>query len=157
MSKFNLSKFFGMGEEDYESTDSTAPKFTTVAATPADTAAARPVEKPRKQQPAAANRQNIVSINTPTTKANKIIVFEPRIYSDAKEVATHLLNNRAVVLSFKRIEQGQAKRIVDFLSGTVFAINGDIQRVGEDIFLCTPANYEIDGGLTEALRQDNFK
>ena len=41
-----------------------------------------------------------------------------------------------------------ARRIVDFLTGTVFAINGEIERIGDEIFLCIPENYEVSGSTT---------
>ena len=46
-------------------------------------------------------------------------------------------------MNLQRIDKISAKRIIDFLSGTVYAIGGDIQRVGTDIFLCTPDNVEV--------------
>lgn len=49
----------------------------------------------------------------------------------------------------KRITADQAKRIVDFLSGTVYAIGGDLQKIGSGIFLCTPKNINVEGKITE--------
>lgn len=99
------------------------------------------------------NSNKVISMNTPTSQhaANKIVIFEPRIYSDAKEVGNHLLNNRAVVVNFDHIDAMQARRIIDFLTGAVFAVNGEIKRIGDQIFLCTPANFEIDGNLTQIV------
>jgi len=48
----------------------------------------------------------------------------------------------------------QAKRIVDFLSGTVYAIGGDIQRIGQNIFLCTPDNVDVSGSISEIMQQE---
>ena len=98
----------------------------------------------------------VVSMNSPVGKTAKIVVYEPRIYSDAKEIGSHLLNNRAVVINFDRIEADDAQRIVDFLTGTVFAINGEIKRIGESIFLVTPANFEIDGSLASTIDSDGL-
>ena len=98
----------------------------------------------------------VVSMNSPVGKTAKIVVYEPRIYSDAKEIGSHLLNNRAVVINFDRIEADDARRIVDFLTGTVFAINGEIKRIGESIFLVTPANFEIDGSLASTIDSDGL-
>ncbi|KRK13870.1 cell division protein sepF [Lacticaseibacillus zeae DSM 20178 = KCTC 3804] len=98
----------------------------------------------------------VVAMAAPTGKAAKIVVFEPRIYSDAKEIGSHLLNNRAVVINFDRIGADDARRIVDFLTGTVYAINGEIKRIGESIFLVTPANFEIDGSLASTIDSDGL-
>ena len=50
-----------------------------------------------------------------------------------------------------------AARLVDFLNGTVFAIDGEMKRIGKEIFLCTPKNYEISGSLTSNLKNDGDK
>ena len=81
-------------------------------------------------------------------KSSKVVLLEPRAYADAQEVADHLNNKRAVVVNLQRIQRDQGKRIVDFLSGTVYAIGGDIQKIGTDIFLCTPANVDVSGNIT---------
>ncbi len=60
-------------------------------------------------------------------------------------------------MNLQRIERDQARRIVDFLSGTVYAIGGDIQKVGTDIFLCTPDNVEVSGSISEFLQEKDFE
>lgn len=86
----------------------------------------------------------------------KIALFEPRIYSDVKAIATKLLHDQAVVINFQRMDDAQAHRVVDFLTGTVFAIGGEIQRIGDQIFLCTPHGYVVEGDLEDNLDHDNF-
>ena len=54
----------------------------------------------------------------------------------------------------KRVTAEQAKRIIDFLSGTVYAIGGDLQKIGGGIFLCTPRNVNVEGSITD---EDNNK
>ena len=58
-------------------------------------------------------------------------------------------------MNLQRIDKISAKRIIDFLSGTVYAIGGDIQRVGTDIFLCTPDNVEVAEVLQIILNKWN--
>ncbi len=104
-------------------------------------------QQPAPEQPVDNHyRSNkVVSMATPAGKTAKIVVYEPRVYSDAKEIGSHLLNNRAVVINFDRIGSDDATRIVDFLTGTVFAINGEIKRVGESIFLVTLLTLKLMG------------
>lgn len=83
--------------------------------------------------------------------SNKIMIIEPRVYSEAMNIAKHIIANEAVLLNFHLVEELQARRIVDFLTGTVYAIDGDIQRVGDEIFLCTPSNMEIDSATAQSL------
>ncbi len=61
------------------------------------------------------------------------------------------LNRRATLVNLQRIDKIN-QIIIDFLSGTVYAIGGDIQRVGTDIFLCTPDNVEVAGSITIILK-----
>ncbi|QBO36891.1 DUF552 domain-containing protein [Periweissella cryptocerci] len=103
-------------------------------------------------------RQNVVSMDerrAGVTESNsKIALFEPRIYSDVKEIANQLMANQAIIVNFSSIEDSQAKRIVDFLTGTVYAIDGEIERIGDAIFLVTPHNYEISGSVSTSINSD---
>jgi cell division inhibitor SepF len=83
----------------------------------------------------------------------RLMLFEPRSYSDAQDIADNLRHRRPVVVNLQRVEKDQAKRIVDFLSGTVYALNGDIQKVGEHIFVCTPENVDIQGTISSVVEE----
>ena len=113
-----------------------------------------PVKQSPKAQPAQKN--NIVSLQS-VQKSSKMVLVEPRVYAEAQDIADQLKNRRAVVVNLQRIEKDQAKRIVDFLSGTVYAIGGDIQKVGTDIFLCTPDNIEISGNISQMMQDQDFE
>ena len=84
-------------------------------------------------------------------KSNKITIIEPRVYSEAMNIAKHIIASEAVLINFHLVEEEQARRIVDFLTGTVYSLDGDIQRVGDEIFLCTPSNMEIDSATAQSL------
>lgn len=99
----------------------------------------------------ALSRDNVVSIKAGNNPTSKIVLCEPRVYADAKDVAKHLMDNKAIIINFSRMEDGQAKRIVDFITGTVYALNGAITRVGDKIFLATPPKFETDGKIAELL------
>lgn len=83
--------------------------------------------------------------------SNKITVYEPLAYSDCKTIAQALLRKEVVIVTFSSMEEHQAKRVVDFLTGTVYALEGDIQRIGAEIFLCTPTSVEIDSTVAKSL------
>ena len=78
-----------------------------------------------------------------------MILLEPRAYSESQQIADHLKKRNAVVVNLKRVTSDQAKRIIDFLSGTIYAIGGDLQKIGGGIFLCTPNNVNIQGKITD--------
>lgn len=82
-------------------------------------------------------------------KKGTMILLEPRAYSESQQIADHLKQKNTVVVNMKRVTADQAKRIVDFLSGTVYAIGGDLQKIGTGIFLCTPKNVSVEGSITE--------
>ena len=83
------------------------------------------------------------------SEGNKMILLEPRAYSESQQIADHLKKRNTVVVNLKRVSAEQAKRIVDFLSGTLYAIGGDLQKLGSGIFLCTPKNINVQGKMTD--------
>lgn len=80
---------------------------------------------------------------------SKMILLEPRAYSESQQIADHLKSRNTVVVNLKRVTSDQAKRIIDFLAGTIYAIGGDLQKIGGGIFLCTPNNVNIQGKITD--------
>lgn len=87
--------------------------------------------------------------NVTLPSLGKMILLEPRAFSESQQIADHLKKRNTVVVNMKRVTPDQAKRIVDFLSGTVYAIGGDLQKIGGGIFLCTPKNVNVEGCISE--------
>ncbi len=86
---------------------------------------------------------------------NKMILLEPRAYSESQQIADHLKNRNSVVVNLKRVTAEQAKRIIDFLSGCIYSIGGSMQKIGVGIYLCTPKNVNVQGKITdEADKKD---
>lgn len=81
-------------------------------------------------------------------KDSHLVLFEPRAYSETQEIAIYLKQKRAAVVNLHRLQKEQSKRVIDFLSGVIFAIEGDIQQIGPKIFLCTPKNIGVTGNIT---------
>ncbi len=86
--------------------------------------------------------------------SSKMILLEPRAYSEAAQIADHLKKRNTVVVNLKRVTGEQAQRIMDFLSGVSYAINGTIQKIGTGIYLCTPNNVNIQGKITDDNEKD---
>ncbi|QGR00078.1 DUF552 domain-containing protein [Paenibacillus psychroresistens] len=110
-----------------------------------------PEENETKSFEQRKNKGNIVSIHS--QKNVRVVLNEPRTYEETQEIADHLRARRPVVVNLHRVRSDQAIRIVDFLSGTVYALNGSISKIGSNIFLCTPDSVEIQGSISEA-RED---
>lgn len=88
-------------------------------------------------------------------KDSHLVLFEPRAYRDSQEIAIYLKQKKATVVNLHRLNRELSKRVIDFLSGVIFAIDGDIQQIGPSIFLCTPKNIGVSGNITmEALGND---
>ncbi|MFR0525156.1 cell division protein SepF [Ligilactobacillus salivarius] len=108
----------------------------------------------RASEPEKDNNRQVMSLmsskNNSTTvqREQKIMVFDPTVFSDVKNIGKMILNGRAVIVNFRKMDENQIHRVIDFLSGLIFAVNGDMQRIGEKIFLCTPKNFKIEGDLS---------
>jgi cell division inhibitor SepF len=109
-----------------------------------------PVQQPER-------RNNVVSIQQAKQekRLSQIALYEPRLYADVRQIATQLLKGQAVIVNFTQMDDKNAKRVVDFLNGATFAIDGGIKRIGKEIFLCTPKNYEVSGNLSDGMKMDN--
>ena len=94
----------------------------------------------------ANGRNNVV-----TTYKMKVIVIEPKSFDDAQQVANNLREKKPVVINFENTDAESAKRIIDFISGTTYALSGEIKKVGHNVFLCAPSN--VDVSYTEEERR----
>ena len=116
----------------------------------------RPIQKTEEKVVSMSQqRSNPKAKEIKSKAAGKITIVEPREYSEAMGIAKQVINGDAVLVNFHLIEEYQARRIVDFLTGTVYAEDGDIKRVVDEIFLCTPKGMEIEG-TAQTLADSNF-
>ena len=152
--KSKIKTFFFLEDEDYEEEQV---KYHEEPSEPARNYK-QPIQHTHSQhiQQQPKNSQNVVSLQS-IQKSSKVFLVEPRVYAEAQDIADQLKNRRAVVVNLQRIEKDQGKRIVDFLSGTVYAIGGDIQKIGTDIFLCTPDNVEVSGNISQILQDAEYE
>lgn len=84
-----------------------------------------------------------------TGEGSKMILLEPRAFSESQQIADYLKKRNTVVVNLKRVTPDQGKRIIDFVSGTLYAIGGELQKLGDGIFLCTPKNINVQGKMAE--------
>ncbi|MGP1469981.1 MAG: cell division protein SepF [Schwartzia sp. (in: firmicutes)] len=98
-------------------------------------------EEPRLPRP-----DNVVNINAAVNNKfsrMKVVVIEPRSFDDVQQVANCLKEKKPVVINFENTDAEDAKRIIDFISGTTYALAGDIKKVGRNVFLCAPNNVNV--------------
>lgn len=90
--------------------------------------------------------KNVVAINQKKAlQKPQITIVEPRLYSEVEEVTDYILNNQSVILNFRRMDTAQAAKMIDFLMGATYAVKGDIQRLDEELFICTPQSVTVNG------------
>ena len=87
----------------------------------------------------------------------KMILLEPRAFSESQQIADHLKKRNSVVVNLKRVTSDQAKRIIDFLSGCIYAIGGTMQKIGVGIYLCTPKNVNVMGKISDDSEKSKSK
>ena len=80
---------------------------------------------------------------------NKTILVEPRAFSEAQQIADYLKAKNQVVVNFKRVTTDVSKRIMDFLHGIIYAIDGSMQKLGPGIVICAPKGCEIEGNISQ--------
>lgn len=105
----------------------------------------------KKQQPA----NKITPIKQPTSRrmasssGMEVCVIKPTSVEDAREITETLLANRTVVLNLEGLDVDIAQRIIDFTSGSCFAISGNLQKISHYIFIITPSSVDVSGDFQD--------
>jgi len=75
--------------------------------------------------------------------SSQVILFEPRDYTESHGIASHLLSGKGCIINLHLISKEEAQRLIDFIYGIVFAIEGSIQSIGNNVFLVTSNNFGV--------------
>lgn len=106
------------------------------------------------EKPSRRSSQKVTPIR-PAKKAQgsgmEVCVIKPSSIEDAREITETLLDNRAVVLNLEGLNLEISQRIIDFASGSTYAINGNLQMISNYIFIITPASVDISGDFQGVL------
>ena len=86
---------------------------------------------------------NLKVVSHPNSSGYEVVILEPTAFDESLEIISHLRERRSVVINLHLLDNEQSQRVVDFLSGATHAIDGHQQRIGEGVFLFTPANVAI--------------
>ena len=93
------------------------------------------------------NRENNKVVNMPQAQTNanaiKMVISQPTSFEQSDEICSFLKERKSVIVNLEYVNKDVARRIVDFISGGVYALDGYIQKVSNSIFLVAPSNYEI--------------
>lgn len=109
-------------------------------------------EQNTQQEEVRTNRKNAQVVSIHTQKQMRVVVMEPNSFEEAQNIADQLKARRPVIVNLENAEKMLAKRIVDFISGTTYALNGNMQKVGNGIFLFVPNNVDISGEMRDELK-----
>ena len=84
----------------------------------------------------------------------EVCVIKPTSFEESREITETLLTNRTVVLNMEGLDVDIAQRIIDFASGSCYAINGNLQKISNYIFIITPESVDISGDFQSLM--DSF-
>lgn len=110
------------------------------------------VQQPNFFSAGSKGKQQNKVVNIHSSSQFKVVIMQPENIDDAQDICDHLKNKKPVVINLEDVEKEPAQRIVDFLSGSVYALDGNIQKVSAGIFLVAPNNVDIMGDFKDALK-----
>lgn len=147
------------GDDDY---DQPAEKSAPSRRSPRRTPAPAPVEEEPEEQedygftpaPAASTGTavssgftgQVLNMNGGSNK-QEVVLFRPGSFNDTSKAADDLRNRKAVIVNMENVDKAMARRVVDFLSGCVYALDGDVKKIAQSAYLFCPHNMEIQGDL----------
>lgn len=97
-----------------------------------------------ERTPLFSRKNKVVALDRGQTQPS-IVVVKPRCFNNTTEVADQIKQRRPVIIDVGNLDPEEARRVVDFIAGTVYGLNGDIQKVSGGIFVATPSSYGISG------------
>ena len=100
----------------------------------------------RKSQPTP-----VVSVHN-TNNQLQVVIIRPEKYEDSQSICDQLKAKKPVVVNLEKVEYPVAQRIMDFLSGACYSIDGSIQRIANNIFIIAPDNVDVSGNVKEELK-----
>ena len=155
--------------DDYDEDDGYADEYEEPAETPARRAPRRaPAPAPAAEEedeqddygftPAPAGTSSgfngrILNTGSNAGPKQEVVLFRPASFNDTSKAADHLRNRKAVVLNLENVDKAMSRRVVDFLSGCVYAVDGSVKKIAQSAYLFCPANMDVVGDL-ESLQAE---
>ena len=105
--------------------------------------------KPRvvKKENPVVSKQNVPS--QPTGRTNNVILTEPLVFVDSKDIVDDIKRNKVVIINLSKLDVETSDRLLDFISGGIYALGARLKTIGEDIYLCVPNGVEVSGDFYE--------
>ena len=86
-------------------------------------------------------------LNMSSGNKQEVVLFRPNSFNDTSKAADDLKNRKAVIVNMENVDKAMARRVVDFLSGCVYALDGDVKKIAQSAYLFCPHNMDIVGDL----------
>lgn len=99
--------------------------------------------------PLSTKKNKVVGM--PGMQQVKVIISQPSTFEQSEEICEHLKEKKSIIVNLEYVNKDVARRIVDFISGAVYGLDGNIQKISNSIFLVAPFNYEI---TNEVMKED---
>ncbi|NDL67938.1 cell division protein SepF [Anaerotalea alkaliphila] len=133
----------------------------------------QPVNAPQQQAPPVGNQGSEAKsgfktyaggrksggtkvVNFQANVQMEVVVLQPDTYDEAQEICDHIKSQRPVIINLEAMDKAIAQRIMDFVSGAVYTLNGNLQRVTNNIFIIAPENIDIAGDFREELKSNGI-
>ena len=120
--------------------------------TPAPSTSMAPAASSVPAAPAGFSGQ-ILNGRASANNKQEVVLFRPGNFNDTSKAADDLRNRKAVIVNMENVDKAMARRVVDFLSGCVYALDGDVKKIAQSAYLFCPHNMDIVGDL-EALQAE---
>ncbi|MCI8621710.1 MAG: cell division protein SepF [Clostridia bacterium] len=101
------------------------------------------IEDDEEEERRLFGRNKSKIVNMPQGNSVKMVISQPTTFDQSEEICQYLKERKACIVNLEYVNKDVARRVVDFISGGVYALNGHIQKISNSIFLIAPANYDI--------------
>lgn len=150
-------------EDDYEpSSKAVNGRSSASSYAAASQAASQPAKKQKftksaRNTSSTANNTKLVTFNNRSQSGSQqVFVIKPDEFDDAQMIIDHLKGGQAIVINMEGMELSTAQRIIDFIAGACYSLDGSLQAISGNIFIAAPADIYVSGDLREELLNDAF-
>lgn len=115
------------------------------------------VKKPKAKPAKTSNPSKLVSINSRNNNrsSNQVYVIKPQEFNEAQKVTDYLKDGKTIVINMEGIEVHAAQRIIDFIGGACYALDGSLQAISANIFIAAPHNINVTGDLRDEILNES--
>lgn len=136
-------------EDDMEFTEGNSDDFSTFTGEPTPVKSNEP-----KFKSYTGGKSKVMSLQASVQM--EVVVMKPTTYDEAQEICDHIKSKKPCIINLENMEHNTAQRIMDFVSGSCYTLDGNMQRVTNNIFLIAPQNVDILGNFQEELKSNGI-